>query len=244
MGAIYVGEWNKADLIPKNRNIYIIGEPIEDIEPAERISYAETVLYKFFFPWLTKLEPDTCTLILNNCFHSRKRHNLEYNCIRHYCKKIKPENVIVFSDYPFVEIKNDFLILWDMIQTDPFNRTQSIDDIDFCNCFFNSKIEIKSETKIEFQEKALVEYTFMKLNALKDPKFRKTPDSPDLIPKHLLRWSEKQKSKFAKKKFDSLDSMRPEMNIAVSQLPVDQYFFKKLQEKIDLIEWFNQRGKK
>lgn len=244
MGKIYVGEWNKIELIPKNRNIYIIGDEIKGIEAAERISYADTVLYKFFFPWLTKLEPGTCTLILNNCFLSRKRHNLNYNCIRHYCKKIKPENIIIFSDYPFIDEKNDFLTLWDMIQIDPFSRIQSVDDIDFCNCYFNSKIEIKSETKIDFPEKIVAQYEIIKAEAIGDQRFRRSPDSPDMIPKHLLRWTEKQKAKFAKLKFDFLDSMKPEMNIAISQLPVDKYFFQKLKEKIELVKWFNQRGEK
>lgn len=229
MGEIYIGDYDKASLIDKTKKIYIVGDKIDGIE-AETISFKESIMYKYYFRWLSEINDD-CALILNNILKKQQRNALEYNCIRYYARQAG--TVTVFNDFPLIDSKNDFMILYDMIQPDPFWKRE-YDDIErFENVHFNLQIAIH-KTDVMLPEKCVSEYEKLKSDCIESVK-----RDADIIPRRLLRFSEKHKSKYGV--FDSLADLKQEMNVAVSQLKVDKYFYSELERKVGEINGIGEK---
>lgn len=224
MDKIFIGDYDKKKYIDNQKKIYIVGDEIEGVQ-AERIAFKDSIMYRYYFKWLSELNAD-CTLVLNNILKKKQRTSLEYNCIRHYCKQAG--NVIVFSDFPLIDSKDDFMILYDMIQPEPFLKIGYNDVPEFDNVCMNLNIQLK-KTDIVLTEIEEKDYEKLKNQTIADVK-----KDPDIIPRRLLKFAEKCKSKYGR--FDSLNELKTEMNVAVSQLKVDQYFYAELQRKVAEID--------
>lgn len=229
MGKIFIGNYDKKSLIDKSKKIYVVGDKIDEIE-SETITFKESIMYKYYFRWLSEINSNSI-LVLNNILKKQQRNCLEYNCIRYYCKQAG--EVIVFNDFPLIQQKEDFMILYDMIQLDPFWKREYDDIKHFDNTYINSKIEV-NKTDIKIDEKYVSEY-----KRLKEKTIASVKKDPDIIPRRLLKFSEKCNSKYGK--FDSLSDLKPVLNVGVSQLKVDQYFYAELLRKVDDINAISQK---
>ncbi len=78
----------------------------------EHIEYADIIMYKYFYRLLEEID-DSCLLVFNECLRTQNRSDLTYNCAHHYCNQTPHK--IVFEHFPFIEGKQDFMILLDLI---------------------------------------------------------------------------------------------------------------------------------
>lgn len=223
MHKIFIGNYNKIDIIKSTnaKKIYVVGDCIPNID-AETITFKESIMYKYYFRWLSELNKD-CVLVLNNILRKVQRTCLEYNCIRYYAKQAG--SVIVFSDFPLIQSKDDFMILYDMIQPDPFWKRHYEEVNIFENVSMNCIVNV-NKTDVILSEKIVQGYEEAKeaaINAVKK--------DADIIPRRLLKYAEKAK----KGNFDKLTDLKSEMNVCVSQLKVDLYFYNELLRKVDEI---------
>lgn len=125
MKAIFLGEQNPKEIVEdylKNNQIervFIIGDKI-DLDSGARvdhITYAQTILYKFYYPWLKDITSN-CLVVWNNAMRTKSRYDLHYNCIRRYMQQA--DHRIIFEHFPVREKEEEFMILWDMTLNNPF----------------------------------------------------------------------------------------------------------------------------
>lgn len=218
MGKIFIGECDRKEILKNCENIYLVGNDIDGIETKEKISFSDTIMYKYYYKWLTEISKDV-TIILNGILRRRKRNSLEYNCIRQYCQQAG--EVIIFEDFPIIDRKEDFMILYDMV-SDVFREDYENVEI-FEDVYFNVNLDIKRHD-VELDLKCVKEY-----EELKEKTISQVKKDADIIPRRLLKFSEKCKAKFGK--FDRMDILKPHMNVAVSQLKVDKYYWGELKKK-------------
>ncbi len=79
---------------------------------ARCIEYKEIIMYRTFYPLLEEIDKD-CLLVFNECLRTQNRSDLTYNCAHHYCNQTPHK--LVFEYFPFIEDKNDFMILLDLL---------------------------------------------------------------------------------------------------------------------------------
>lgn len=232
MAKIYLGEQNKIAIIQEFlkchtiSKIFIIGDNIEyDFGiTTENIKFSDTIMYKYFYRWLQEINPNSL-IILNECLKKQDRHDLAYNCIRRYV--LQTPNRIIFNYYPIIKKQEDFMILYDMIQNNPFLKDSyryitHFDDVQIGNIQFELNI-----TNLELPDIILNQYEIEKVKIINE-----VNKDPDIIPRRLLKFSEKIKPKG----FDSLNKIKPKMNICVSNLKVDKYYYNELlkfKEELD-----------
>lgn len=223
MDKIFIGNCDKEKIIKeytqKNsiKKIFIIGEKI-NIDYDEYITFKDTIEYKPYFHWLSIIN-DECLVILNESLKHQNRYLLNYNCIRRYCERTK--HVIIFNFFPIIEHKQDFMILYDMILPNKFlkEKYEYVTKFNFVK-FCDLNIEIK-KTEIVFEQKIIDLYENEKQKILKQ-----VNKDPDILPRRLLKFSEKYKNKIAT--FDSLSERKEKMNVCLSNLKVDNYYYSEL----------------
>lgn len=76
----------------------------------EYVEYSDIIMYKFFYRLLEEITND-CLIIVDECMRTQNRSELTYNCAHHYLNQT--EHKIIFEHFPFIEDRNDFLILLD-----------------------------------------------------------------------------------------------------------------------------------
>ena len=117
----YVGDYDRQKII----NHYIENNSVKkvlviyvkrfkkdyDIPVAhEYIEYHDTIMYKNYYRLLQWIDKYTL-IICDNILTNQNRYQLEYNCINNFINQT-PQR-LVFSYLPFIEDKNDFMILLD-----------------------------------------------------------------------------------------------------------------------------------
>lgn len=223
---IYLGEQNKESIIKKYveendiKKVYIIGNELN--EPlGERISLNDGITYKIFYRFLQEINDD-CLIVLNEILRFKNRGDLSYNCVRRYILQTKHR--IIFNYYPIIDQADDFMILYDMTQSNPFLKKSFFETVDFENISIG-------EIKLEIEKTdVIVEDNFvMMYNVEKESIISKIRKNPELIPKQLLRFTESIHRKY-NRSFDTMLTPKPNMKIVVSQLKVDQYYYGKLLE--------------
>lgn len=80
--------------------------------PSEHVEYADIIMYKYFYRLLEEIDPQTL-LVFNECLRTQNRSDLTYNCAHHYCNQT--DHKIVFEYFPFIEDRQDFMILLDLL---------------------------------------------------------------------------------------------------------------------------------
>ena len=235
MKRIYIGEHPKSDIISKYAKengitkIYVIGEDVAlDFPTVEHIKFADTILYKFYYRLLQEINTSSL-IVLNECLLKTNRYDLTYNCIRKYL--LQTPHALVFNYYPIIKKQEDIMILYDMIQNNPFLK----EAYRYVSKFENVVVgKIQSEihmTRITLPPWVVAEYELEKQRIIEQ-----VNKDPDIIPRRLLKFSEKNKPNG----FDKLDKIKPFMNVAVSQLKVDNYYYGELlkfqQELQDVVQ--------
>lgn len=123
----YIGNWDKKQVVTHYiqnndvRKILIIYNPkiqtkydIPEHIPHEYIEYSQTIMYKNFYRLLQWIDRKTL-VISDELLITENRYQLEYNCINQYLNQT-PQR-IVFSYLPFINKKEDFMILLDQFNS-------------------------------------------------------------------------------------------------------------------------------
>lgn len=223
MGKIYIGECDKTKIVNeyisgnKIDKVYIIGDDISiDFENKETIKFSDTIMYKYFYRLLQEINKDSL-IVLNECLKKQNRYDLTYNCIRRYM--LQTDHRIIFNYFPIIKAQEDFMILYDMLQNNPFLKESYKYITEFENVEIGNVVFDVNKTDVVLPNECEAEYEREKENLI-----GKVNKDPDIIPRGLLRFSEKKKPK----NYDSLAKIKPVMNVAVSQLKVDAYYYNEL----------------
>jgi hypothetical protein len=80
--------------------------------PIEYYGYKDIIEYKPFYHLLEVID-ERSLLVFNECMRTQNRSDLTYNCAHHYCNQTPHK--IVFETFPFIEDKDDFMILLDFL---------------------------------------------------------------------------------------------------------------------------------
>lgn len=218
---IYLGEQDKQSIIQNAMktcdSVFLIGKPIEWLE-CDYVAYKDTILYKNYYDLQARIT-DKSLVIFNEVMVSTNRYLLNYNCMRKYVLA-RPKRLI-FQYYPIKKAKEDFMILYDLDSDSPYLK-QRYDDV---------KLRAKvgdmdfnwNKTDIVLTDKEIEGYYREKKKIIENVK-----DDPDIIPRRLLKYSEKLNEKHIGT-VDRKDVIKPVMNIGLNQTGVDRYYFEKMQ---------------
>lgn len=80
-----------------------------DVE-LEHIEWADIIKYKYFYRLLQEIDGSSL-VVVNECLRTQDRHDLTYNCIRHFLNQAG--HVLVFQYLPIIDNIDDFMILFD-----------------------------------------------------------------------------------------------------------------------------------
>lgn len=229
MRKIYIGEHDKKALIENYvkenqiEKIYVLGDDVDIEAPnKENIIFKEVIMYKYFYRLLQEIDKNTL-IVLNECLQKENRYCLEYNCIRHYLQLTG--HILVFNYYPIIEHEEDFAILMDFASENPFLKEPYRYMTNFQNVEATPiKFDITVQ-RIVVDEKHESEY-----EELKNKTIAEVRKDPNIIPRRLLRFSEKLNKKQVKQ-FDSLSTKKHQMNVVINQLKVDEWYYN------DLLRW-------
>lgn len=242
---IYCGADNltKISLIQKKikenncTKIFVVGEDFDfDFGiPIDVVSFQDCIKYVHFYRFLGGIDANSL-FIMNEAMQSNNRYILNYNCIRRYARQTSHR--LIFQGLPLIDDRKDFMILWDMIQPNPFMK-EAYDDIDK----FSFVTFYDINPKIEIVENKLNENQMEKYFSFKEECISVATEKrkPYLIPKKLLTFSEKMNEKNLKTKFDTKNKLKKEMKICVNQTRVDKYFFEKLNKAVKEIEYVKEK---
>ena len=126
----YIGEWDRQKVI----NHYIEHNDVKKVlvihserlftryeipVPHEFIEYSQTIMYKNYYRLLQWIDKYTL-IVSDNIMLTRNRYQLEYNCINNYMNQTPHR--LVFSYLPFIEEKQDFMILLDMYNKNKYKN--------------------------------------------------------------------------------------------------------------------------
>lgn len=145
----------------------------------EYIECADIEMYKYFYRLLEEID-DKSLLVFDGCMRTQNRSELIYNCAHHYCNQTPHK--IVFEHFPFIENKDDFMILLDFINKGKY-KGKSFDYIYLQDEDVKIKpYKIKMEAiNVPITEKDQERYE-KKKNSLFDNLGNKDPDT---IPRNL-----------------------------------------------------------
>lgn len=223
MGKIYIGEHDKTrivnEYIANNKidKVYIIGDDVPiDFKDKENVKFLDTIKYKYFYRLLQEINKGSL-IVLNECLKKQNRYDLTYNCIRRYM--LQTDHRLIFNYFPIIKEQDDFMILYDMLQNNPFLKESYKYITKFENVEVGEIIFEINKTDIVLPDKCEAEY-----ETEKDSIIGQVNKDPDIIPRRLLKFSEGKKPKG----YDSLAKIKPVMNVAVSQLKVDSYYYNEL----------------
>jgi len=83
------------------------------------VDWPEIIMYRTFYPLLQEIDSRTL-VIVNECLRSKDRHDLTYNCIRHYLNQAG--HVMVFQWMPCIDTMQDFMTLFDFATGSKWKR--------------------------------------------------------------------------------------------------------------------------
>lgn len=154
----------------------MLAKSVPDIE---YIEYRDIIMYKFFYRLLEEID-DKTLLIFNECMRTRTRSDLTYNCAHHYCNQTPHK--IIFEHFPFVEDKNDFMILLDLQNKGKY-RGKSFDYI----MLHDEDVQVKPHVvKMEAIPVETTDQDWERYEKKKESLFNNLGEKdPDTIPRHL-----------------------------------------------------------
>ena len=130
----YLGDWDKQKVIThyiENNNIRKVlvvhskrlFTPYEIGVEHEFIEYSQTIEYHNYYRLLQWIDKHTL-IITDNVLLYRNRYRLDYNCINNYINQTPHR--LVFNYLPFIEDKNDFMILLDFYNKNKYKGEQFV----------------------------------------------------------------------------------------------------------------------
>lgn len=87
--------------------------------PVRFVDWPEIIMYRTFYPLLQEIDGRTL-VVVNECLRVQKRHDLTYNCIRHYLSQTV--HVLVFQWLPCIDGMGDFMTLFDFATGSKYKR--------------------------------------------------------------------------------------------------------------------------
>ena len=123
-----VKEYLKNHLDVKNVIVfYPDGWPTLELD-AEKIPFSEVIMYRTFYPLIEKLKTaNSYLLVFDECMRLKKRNDLSYNCIHHYCNQV--DHKLVFEYLPFIDEPDDYMILMDFIDAARYRGKHFTEDL-------------------------------------------------------------------------------------------------------------------
>lgn len=79
-------------------------------DTVEWVEYADIIRYVYYYRLLREINKNTL-VVVNECLRTQNRHDLTYNCIRHYLNQTP--HVLVFQYLPMIDTIDDFMVLFD-----------------------------------------------------------------------------------------------------------------------------------
>lgn len=76
----------------------------------EYVEWKDIIMYKFFYRLLEEID-DRCLVVVDELMRTQNRSELTYNCAHHYLNQTPHK--IIFEYFPFIEDRDDFMILLD-----------------------------------------------------------------------------------------------------------------------------------
>lgn len=125
---------------------------------AEWIEYADIIEYRFFYRLLQEIDSRTL-VVVNECLRTQNRHDLTYNCMRHFLNQAGHQ--VVFQWLPFIDDIEDFMILFDWDTRSQWRRERfDIDLMEHCKIdvsnrsivFDASELVADAKTKTEYEK--------------------------------------------------------------------------------------------
>lgn len=89
------------------------------VDGADQVEFSDVIMYRTFYRLLQEIGPRTL-LVLHECMRTQARHDLAYNCIRHFLAQT--EHVLVFQARPLIDTIEDFMILVDFATRSRWRR--------------------------------------------------------------------------------------------------------------------------
>lgn len=225
MGEIYLGECQKESIVAEYvrthyiKKVFVFGDPVGEYE---LVKFNEMQLYRFYYRLLQETTTDTL-VVMNEIMHTVNRYSLDYNCLRKYC--LQTPHRIIFNYYPIRQEESDFMILYDMLQNNPFLKEKyewitHVDGLHIGDIRFSIQRHDVTLTTDE-----LAEYV-----AKKEEIIGQVKKDPDIIPRRLLKWSESHNRKHLGFATDPKNTVKRDMVVAVNQTGVDTYYYNRLME--------------
>lgn len=188
------------------------------------------IKYAYYYKYLAFAHHDT-VVIWNDCLRRTFQGALEYNCIRHCAKQTTHR--LIFETMPIISSREDFMILYTMLEPSPFVKVKFSEVGNFSNVdksgFVMPKIIVHSFTVTKPQ---LEKYQKVKADAI-----AAVNCDPNIIPRRCLKYAES-----LRKGMDSKASLLPrDMNISVSDLPVDAYYYEQLNHMMEELNYVTSK---
>ncbi len=96
------------------RKVFIISTEKKEYDTGnvekERLDWSDVIMYKYFYRLLEEIDPK-CLIVIDEMMRTQNRSELTYNCAHHYLNQTPHR--LIFEYFPFIEQKDDFLILLD-----------------------------------------------------------------------------------------------------------------------------------
>lgn len=187
----YIGDWDKQKILShyiENNGIQFVlvvyadrlHQPQYDIPiKHEYIEWHQSIMYKNYYRLLQHINKHTL-IVCDNILVHQNRYQLEYNCINNFINQTPHR--LVFNYLPFIEDKNDFMILLDfynknLYKGEPF-RWQYLEDINLrikpVHIDFDFiEVPVTEKDKAQYQKKRDALFDGIKLS------------DPDTIPRNL-----------------------------------------------------------
>lgn len=90
----------------------------------EVVTYEQVIQYAYFYRLLQEIDKRTL-VVVNECLRTQNRHDLTYNCIRHFLNQAG--HVLVFQYLPLIDTAEDFSILFDFDTQSRWKRSKFAD---------------------------------------------------------------------------------------------------------------------
>ena len=186
----YIGDWDRQKILSHYiehndiKKVLVIHSERMKMEyeipvPHEYIEYHQTIMYKNYYRLLQWIDKYTL-IVTDNILVTQQRYQLEYNCINNYINQTPHR--LVFNYLPFIEDKDDFMILLDF-----YNKNLYKGEPFRWDYFKDVNLRIKpvhinfNFIHVEIDEKGKAQYTAKRDKMFEEIGLR----DPDTIPRNL-----------------------------------------------------------
>ena len=225
---IYIGQNNdRAGIIRAYaeahglQKVVLFGDMMEGLQGLNinAVPYNKVIEYAYYYKYLAFTDKQTL-FVWNDCLRKRDQRALEYNCIRHCAEQTKHR--LIFNTLPIIETREDFMILYTLLEPNTFVRL-AFSDVD---SFKNVDIAGFHLPLITIDKRDATNEQWAKYQRLKDEAISAVKRDPNIIPRRLLKYAET----IAKSKDSKVAMLPHDMTVTDTGLPVDAYYIARLQK--------------